>query len=135
VALTRICVDTSAYSYFKRGDRAAVEALTTARSVGVPAVVLGELRTGFRLGVRPERNEAELRAFLAEPVVQVLDVDDDAATLYAEIVAELRGAGTPLSTNDVWIAAVALREAATIVTFDAHFRAIRRVGALVLRST
>ena len=130
--MTRICLDTSAYSQFKRGSRDVVGAVTRARGVLVPAVVLGELRTGFLLGKRADENEAELREFLAHPVVRVLEVDDEAASRYAEIVVDLRRAGTPVPTNDVWIAALAAREGATVVTYDAHFAAIRRVGARVL---
>ena len=131
--MSRICLDTSAYSHLKRGDRDAVEVVRSARFVGVPAVVLGELRVGFLLGRRRDDNETELAAFLAEPVVEMLRVDDAAARHYAEIVVALREAGTPVPTNDVWIAALAAREGATVVTYDEHFLAIRRVGARVLR--
>jgi tRNA(fMet)-specific endonuclease VapC len=94
--------------------------------------VLGELRAGFRLGSLAERNEADLRRFLAHPAVAVLDVDDEAATHYAELVVDLRRAGRPLPTNDVWIAALALREGATVLTYDARFDVMRRVGVRVL---
>lgn len=130
--MSRICLDTSAYSHFKRGHDVATAIVDEADWVGVPAVVLGELRTGFALGARKADNEKELARFLANPVVRVLDVDDDAARVYAEIVVMLRKAGTPLPTNDVWIAAVAARDGAEVVTFDDHFRAIGRVGSRVL---
>jgi tRNA(fMet)-specific endonuclease VapC len=93
---------------------------------------VGELRTGFALGSRPKANEAGLAAFIRNPVVTVLEIDDSASRIYAEIVVALRRAGTPLPTNDVWIAAVAAREGATVVTYDEHFRLIDRVGAHVL---
>lgn len=127
-----ICLDTSGYSHLKRGDPAAVKLIRSARSVGMPAVVLGELRTGFRLGRRPEQNEAELQDFLANPVVAVLAVDDEASHHYAELVLDLRRAGTPVPTNDIWIAALAIREGASVVTYDRHFESIRRVGLRLL---
>jgi len=130
-----ICLDTSGYSHLKRGDAAAVEVIRSARSVGVPAVVLGELRTGFRLGRRPEQNEAELQDFLANPVVSVLPVDDEASHHYADLILELRRAGTPVPTNDIWIAALAIREGATVVTYDRHFEIIRRVGLRLLEAS
>jgi tRNA(fMet)-specific endonuclease VapC len=130
--LSRICLDTSAYSRFQRGEHRAVEVLDSATWVGVPAIVLGELFTGFMSGLRPADNDRELRAFLDHPVTEVLVVDEAAARIYAEIVAALRAAGTPLPTNDIWIAAVAARESATVVTFDRHFEAIRRVGVQLL---
>jgi tRNA(fMet)-specific endonuclease VapC len=134
LAVSRLCLDTSAYSHFRRGHPPVVEAVTSARVVLVPAVVLGELRAGFRLGRRAADNERTLAEFLATPVVETLDIDDEAASIYAEIVLELRNAGTPLPTNDIWIAAVAAREGATIVTYDQHFETIRRVGVLLLNA-
>jgi tRNA(fMet)-specific endonuclease VapC len=131
--VSRVCIDTSAYSHFKRGDVEAVESISRARCVGVPAVVLGELRSGFLLGDIYERNERELAQFLRHPAVQVLDVDDEASRRHAEIVVSLRKAGTPVPTNVVWVAAVAVREGATVITYDSRFRLIHRVGCQVLR--
>lgn len=128
--VTRLCLDTSAYSHFKRGDPRVVEILDRASWLGLPSVVLGELRTGFALGARAEENERELQRFIAHPVVTILDVDDPASRIYAEIVVALRAAGTPLPTNDLWIAAVAAREGASVLTFDRHFEAIGRVGVV-----
>jgi predicted nucleic acid-binding protein len=52
--------------------------------------------------------------------------------IYAEIFIGLRAAGTPVPTNDMWIAAVAAREGVHVVTYDAHFRLIARIGTHVL---
>jgi predicted nucleic acid-binding protein len=130
--MSRYCLDTSAYSHFRRGDPAVVELLDQAEWIGVPAVTLGELRTGFLLGDRRAQNEAELRDFLAHPAVRVLSVDDEVSRHYAEIVAELRRAGTPLPTNDLWIAATAAGAGALVLTYDRHFGRIVRAGALIL---
>jgi tRNA(fMet)-specific endonuclease VapC len=131
--LSRICLDTSAYSQFKRGDREAVEAVTRASEVLVPVVALGELRVGFRLGSRTEVNERELARFLARDVVQTLEIDDEVAVIYADIVVDLRRAGTPVPTNDIWIGALAVRAGASVLTYDAHFEAMRRVSVHRLR--
>ena len=48
--MSRCCLDTSAYSHFRRGDPEVVEILDGAEWVGVPAIALGEIRTGFLLG-------------------------------------------------------------------------------------
>jgi tRNA(fMet)-specific endonuclease VapC len=130
--MSPICLDTSAYSHFRRGDASVVEIIGSARWVGVPSIVLGELRTGFLAGSQRLKNEEELRKFLHHPLVEILEVDDDAAAIYAEIIVALRSTGTPLPTNDVWIAAVAAREGATILTYDDHFRLIQRVGSTIL---
>ncbi len=131
--MSRYCVDTSAYSYFQAGEGRIVEILDRAEWVGMPAITLGELRTGFLLGGRRDRNEAELRDFLASPVVEVLVVDEEVTRHYAEIVGDLRRAGTPLPTNDIWIAAIAARAGALVLTFDRHFEKIVRTGSLILQ--
>lgn len=133
--MSRICLDTSAYSHFKRGEKEAVDLIAAARWVGVPVVVVGELRTGFLLGDRPQQNDGELKAFLASPVAAALDVDQEAADIYAEMMVALRRAGTPLPLNDVWIAAVAAREGVPVVTYDQHFSLIARVGVRLLGRT
>lgn len=130
--MSRICLDTSAYSRFCRGDASAVGIISEAKWLGIAAIALGELRTGFRLGSHASRNEEELRRFLSHPVVKVLDVDDEASRIYAEIMVALRHAGTPVPTNDIWIAAVAAREGATVVTYDEHFKLIPRIGSVIL---
>lgn len=130
--MSRVCLDTSAYSYFRRGAPAAVKMIGTARWIGVPSIVLGELRTGFFLGSQTAKNEEELHQFLRHPLVDILDVDDAAARIYAEIMVALRKAGTPLPTNDIWVAAVAARDGATVLTYDEHFRLIQRIGSTIL---
>ena len=131
--MSRYCLDTSAYSRFQRGDGRVVQILDRAEWIGVPVITLGELRTGFLLGDRRDRNEEELQAFLANPVVVALEADEEVSRHYAEIVRDLRRAGTPLPTNDIWIAATAARVGAAVLTFDSHFEKITRVGSLVLQ--
>lgn len=130
--MSRICIDTSAYSNYRRGQPAAVDLIDEADWVGVPSVVLGELWAGFLLGSRTERNLAELAEFLTASVTEVVRVDEDVARIYGEIVVELRNKGTPLPTNDIWIAASAARSGATVLTYDTHFLDIGRIGTRVL---
>jgi predicted nucleic acid-binding protein len=130
--VSRYCIDTSAYSQFKRGHHEVAELLDTASYVGVPSIVLGELWVGFLGGSEARENEQELRQFLAHRVVEEVPVDRDVARIYAEIVQSLKAKGTPLPTNDIWIAATAARVGATVLTFEDHFRAIERAGSLVL---
>jgi len=132
--VNRYCLDTSAYSRFQRGQEEVVRLVDAATWVGLPSVVLGELWTGFLQGGQPERNESELAAFLANDVVEEITVDHAVARLYTEILVALRGRGTPLPTNDIWVAACAARSGATVLTFDDHFAAIERVGSLILQA-
>ena len=52
-----ICLDTSAYSNFMRGQRQAVATVLGASDIVLPTIVVGELRYGFRRGSRFEKNE------------------------------------------------------------------------------
>ncbi len=133
--MSRYCIDTSGYSQFKRGHQEVAELLDAASYVAVPSIVIGELWIGFLAGARVRENELELSQFLEHRVVEEVPVDRDVARFYAEIVRALKAKGTPLPTNDIWIAAAAARVGATVLTFDDHFRAIERVGALVLEAS
>ncbi len=120
----RVLIDTSAYSAFKRGNPAVVKALQEADEVIVPVVVLGELHAGFSMGSHTRKNEHELREFLASPSVAVQEVDQSVAERYGAVVNAMRLQGTPIPTNDLWIAACALESGARILSLDAHFEKV-----------
>jgi predicted nucleic acid-binding protein len=134
VAMSRYCIDTVAYSHFRRGEPRVAALLDSAEWIGVPATVLGELFAGFERGKQKSRNLAELEKFLSSAVVEILPVDRRTAEIFGAIVAELRTLGRPLPTNDIWIAAAAQRAGATLITWDAHFREIPLLGAMILDS-
>lgn len=125
--MVEICLDTSAYSAFKRGNTTVVEAIATANRITLPAVVLGELLAGFRAGSRERANREELRQFLASPRVSSAGLDEDTAERYAEIILHLRKYGTPIPTNDMWIAAVAMQHGLVLHTTDPHFDRVPQV--------
>ena len=125
--MTRILLDTSAYAAFKRGHRDAAAVVQSATVIALTPV-LGELLGGFAAGAREQQNRADLAAFLSSPRVWVAPLDGVTAEHYARIYSALRAAGTPIPTNDMWIAASALQHDLRLFTFDAHFRAI---GGLV----
>ena len=84
------------------------------------------------MGDQMERNTQALARFLDHAVVEALAVDNEVARIYGEIFVDLRHRGTPLPTNDIWIAATAVHAGATVLTFDSHFREIARVGVTLL---
>lgn len=130
--MSRILLDTSAYSAFKRGDPQVRRLVQEATEIQVNAVVLGELRAGFLKGARLEQNLAELADFLASPRMSTLIVDEETAERYATILRSLQQAGTPIPTNDVWIAASAMQHGSKVVTLDAHFGQVSQIVAEVL---
>ncbi len=125
--MSRVLLDTSAYSAFLRGHAGIKEVLQRAEEVFLTATVLGELYAGFRRGKRRRKNEQELERFMSSPRVQVADVDRETATRYASILDGLRTKGTPIPTNDVWIAASAMQHGLQLLTTDAHYLHVAQV--------
>ena len=117
----RVVFDTSAYSHFRAGHAALHERLETAHEIILATTVLGELHAGFRGGSRFLDNEAALERFLEEPFVTVREIDAEVAARYGEVFAQLKRAGTPIPTNDIWIAAVALECGGHLLSFDDDF--------------
>lgn len=132
--MSRYCLDTVAYSHFKRGEKKITDMLDRAEWIGFPAIVIGELCAGFSQGSRLVENLTELDEFLALPVVETLPVDRQIAEIFGDIVADLRRRGKPVPVNDIWIAATCARAGATLLTWDAHFRLIPRCGSIIFGS-
>ena len=132
--MSRYCLDTLAYSHFKRGEARITKMLDRAEWIGVPVIVIGELCAGFAKGSRFQKNLEELDEFLALPIVETLPVDRQTAEMFGEMIGALRRSGRPVPSNDVWIAATCARTGAPLLTWDAHFRLIPRVGTMVLDS-
>ncbi len=101
----RLVLDTSAYSHMRAGHDGVLDLIAGSEIVLVPVTVLGELEAGFELGSRARENRIVLAEFLKEPFVSILPVTREVARRYGQIFARLRQAGTPISINDVWIAA------------------------------
>lgn len=117
----RVLLDTNRYVDFCRGETAVAEIVRRAESVKLPFVALAELRAGFRCGTVGRRNEATLVRFLASPRVTVLYADEQTTHAYAGLFAQLRMQGTPIPTNDLWIAALCVQHDLLLCSRDAHF--------------
>ena len=117
----RLALDTNRYADFARGEASAVQAVQAATKVFIPFVVLAELRAGFRSGKRAKENEAALTRLLHQSTVTVLYPDSDTTYHYAEIYSQLRRQGTPIPTNDLWIAALVIQHEVVLFSRDSHF--------------
>lgn len=120
----RLALDTNRYTDLCRGEANALEMVEAAAEVWLPFIVVGELRAGFAVGMQGPRNEAVLRRFLLKSGVDVLYADDQTTHHYATIYRQLRKQGTPIPTNDMWIAALVLQHSLTLCDRDAHFDAL-----------
>ena len=123
----RLALDTNRYTDLCRGSTSVVETVERADEVWLPFIVLGELRAGFAAGTQGPDNEAVLRRFLMKPGVDVLYADEQTTHHYATLYRQLRKQGTPIPTNDVWIAALVLQHSLTLYDRDVHFDAIPQV--------
>jgi tRNA(fMet)-specific endonuclease VapC len=117
----RIALDTNRYTDLCRGDTSVIETVETAGEVWLPFIVVGELRAGFAVGTQGPRNESVLRRFLLRPRTEILYADEQTTHHYANIYRQLRAQGTPIPTNDMWIAALALQHSLVLCARDAHF--------------
>ena len=99
----------------------------TNEEIFLNAIVIGELMAGFIKGGRRKKNEDELRRFLMSPRVSLLDVGEETAERYAVILNSLWQAGTPIPTNDIWIAASAMEYGLRVLTTDEHYNKIPQI--------
>lgn len=117
-------LDTNAYVAMKRNHPGVVALVRDATELVFSTVVVGELLFGFRNGTRFSRNIKELDELLSDPRITVLDVTRATADRFGRIAAALRKAGTPIPTNDIWIAAHTFESGAELVSLDVHFEAV-----------
>jgi tRNA(fMet)-specific endonuclease VapC len=117
----KVALDTNRYVDLCRNTTETVALLEEAEAVLLPFVVLGELRAGFALGRRHAENERVLRRFLLKNGVSVLFADDQTTHHYASVFRQLRKQGTPIPTNDMWLAALVLQHNLALHARDKHF--------------
>lgn len=122
--MRRIAIDTNVYAAFKNNDGGVVEMFRNCDLIGVDMAVIAELFSGFSLGGREKKNREELEAFLNSSRVEVLPHDLETAEYYALIVKKLKAKGRPIPTNDIWIAANAMKHGLLLYSFDGHFEEI-----------
>jgi tRNA(fMet)-specific endonuclease VapC len=117
----KIMPDTSAYVGFKRNAVEAVEFIVKAEQIVFSPVVMGELMFGFRNGTRFKENMDDLDRFLKHEAVDLIPIGKITSDRYSRIAVKLRQQGTPIPTNDIWIAAQAMEQGAELITSDQHF--------------
>ncbi|MBI3400389.1 MAG: type II toxin-antitoxin system VapC family toxin [Acidobacteria bacterium] len=122
-----LALDTNRYTDLCRGDADVVERIESADTVVLPFVVIGELRAGFGVGRQGPKNESVLRRFLLKPGVRIVYADDQTIHHYANVYRQLRQQGTPIPTNDMWIAALVLQHSLTLYDRDRHFDSLPQI--------
>ncbi|MFC1531807.1 type II toxin-antitoxin system VapC family toxin [Thermodesulfobacteriota bacterium] len=126
----KILLDTSAYAAFKLNDAEIVETIVRADQILFSPVVLGELMYGFRNGSKFKKNMNELDQFLSHEAVELVSIGKVTSDRYSRITSQLKIQGTPIPTNDIWIAAQTTEHGAELITTDSHFE---KIAGLVYR--
>ena len=117
----RVALDTNRYVDLCKGVTETVALLEEAETILLPFVVIGELRAGFAHGRRQAENERILRRFMFKDGVGALFADDQTTHHYASVFRQLRKQGTPIPTNDMWLAALVLQHNFALHARDKHF--------------
>lgn len=118
---SRMMLDTSAYSAFLKGNPEIKLSIQQADDIFLNPIIIGELLAGFAMGKSEKKNRSILQQFLSSSRVKVVDIDEEASERYAVIIDHLRKQGTPIPTNDIWIAASAMQHGLKVLTTDNHY--------------
>ncbi len=124
-----LILDTNALSAVAEGQPEITGVVSSAARPAIPVIVLGEYRFGIALSRYKLAYERWLEKYL--PAYTVLSVDEATAIRYAAIRGELKAAGTPIPSNDIWIAALCRQHSYPILSRDLHFDLVpglKRVG-------
>ncbi len=115
-------LDTNGLSALAEGEPGLEPLLRRAAQVAIPVIVLGE----YRYGISQSRNHVQYEQWLAEylPSFRILDVDERTTISYSSVRRELKKAGTPIPSNDVWIAALCRQHSLPLLSRDRHFDAV-----------
>ncbi len=122
-------LDTNALSAFFDGDPRLKGLVAKAARICIPVIVLGE----YRFGLCGSRLRKVIEPALdgLQAVSDILPIDTETVRPYAKLGDQLKKNGTPIPSNDLWIAALAVQHGLPIASRDKHFDlvpGVRRVA-------
>jgi predicted nucleic acid-binding protein len=114
-----LILDTNALSAVVEGDPVLAPLLRKAAQITIPVIVLGE----YRYGISHSRDRRQYEEWLTEYLqnFRILEVEERTTIPYGAVRSELKKAGTPIPSNDVWIAALCRQHALPLLSRDRHF--------------
>lgn len=119
-----LSLDTNVLIAFLRNPDGFADRFSDFDQIVLSPVVLGEYRAGLFDTKAGCENRKALEAYLRNPAVKIVPMTDKTSIAYSKIFQSLRKNGTPIPTNDMWIAASAMENGAALATDDGHFSAI-----------
>ncbi len=120
--IKRVLIDTNIYIEFMRGNREIAQILQKTEIIAFSVISIAELLAGFKNTKKEQNYLKELDSFLDSPRMLIYDIDSETSEFYAKIYSELKQTGTPIPTNDLWIASLALQHGIKLLTLDSHFK-------------
>ena len=125
-----VILDSNAIIALLDGNKAVARMLENVQQVLVPAIVCGEIDAGAQGDTTREKATREaFAAFLEMEQVAVLPVMRKTGEFYARVFSFLKSAGTPIPTNDIWLAAAVLETGGLLITTDRHLLALPLIRA------
>jgi tRNA(fMet)-specific endonuclease VapC len=79
---------------------------------------------GFRNSARFKEDINDLNKFLDHERVEIVPIGQITSDRYSRIASQLKIQGTPVPSNDIWIAAQTMEYGAELITSDHHFENI-----------
>jgi len=128
--LNSILIDTNFYADIMLGKDHAVKVIHQTEEIIMCPIVLGELLHGFKNGRQERKNLDQLNDFFQLSSVHMTPLTEKTSEFFALIAFQLKKAGTPIPTNDLWIAACAMEHGSAVATSDNHFQKIS--GLLII---
>ncbi len=122
--MTKILLDTNAYSEFMSGNTFVFDYIIEAEIIFLSTIMIGELFAGFIGGRKYIKNKEDFKSFINKDGIRILDVTIETSEIFGEIKTELSKKGKMIPLNDIWIAAHTIETGAKLITYDSHFKQI-----------
>lgn len=119
-----VAVDTNVVSALLRGENCDLPN----DELYIPYVVLAELESGIAAGSNPKKNKPILDTFMHDDnVTSSPGLTPELIPFYTQIYSYLREKGTPISPNDLWIAAECMYLSMPLLSRDKDFNNVPQI--------
>lgn len=126
----RILIDSNRFIDYCAGVDEAIKQLESAAAIYVPFIVLAEIRAGALVTKRGQQQAKILQLLLQQQGVEAAHSTNATCHHYATLYAQLKNAGTPIPTNDLWIGALAVELGLVLYSRDSHFDRLPQIPRL-----
>ena len=120
-------------SLFDGSDPDLERVLCDAEELVVPVVAYAEVVAGTESGTKRARATVDaLSTLMSMPNTRLLPVSEATVRYYSKTYNLLKKNGTPIPTNDIWIAASTLEAGGVLFTHDRHFLKVSMLDTIGL---